>query len=309
MLPIHFAPIQGYTDDIYRRHHFKLSGGVVSYYTPFVRMESGGIRAKDLRDISPENNTDTPVVPQIIFKNRKEFDVLTEKIESLGYKTIDLNMGCPFPLQANHGRGAGILQHPEIVEDIANEIKARKNIEFSVKLRLGWKEKNEIKEIIPILNDVKLKHITLHPRTGKQQYKGIVDMEMFDHIYKECANPLIYNGNITNVENIDTLENKYPDLAGVMIGRGLLGCPSLAIEYSQRKQWSNRERISFMLELHESLISEYSNILCGDTQLLNKMHCFWEYSETIIDKKAYKKIIKSGNLRNYLSAVAELKFI
>ena len=106
MLPIYFAPLQGYTDDVYRRIHHKLAGGVEEYYTPFVRVEAGSIRSKDIRDINPENNKGIPVVPQIIFCNSQEFEYLVDRVEALGYNRIDLNMGCPFPLQAKHGRGA-----------------------------------------------------------------------------------------------------------------------------------------------------------------------------------------------------------
>lgn len=45
-LPIHFAPLQGYTEAIYRQAHARIFGGVESYYTPFVRVEHGEIRKK-----------------------------------------------------------------------------------------------------------------------------------------------------------------------------------------------------------------------------------------------------------------------
>ena len=38
-LPIHFAPLQGYTEAIYRNAHDAFFGGVDTYYTPFVRLE------------------------------------------------------------------------------------------------------------------------------------------------------------------------------------------------------------------------------------------------------------------------------
>ena len=31
-----FAPLQGYTDCVYRRAHSEVAGGVDEYYTPFV---------------------------------------------------------------------------------------------------------------------------------------------------------------------------------------------------------------------------------------------------------------------------------
>lgn len=307
MLPIYFAPIQGYTDDVYRRVHYKIAGGVVCYYTPFVRVEAGGIRSKDMRDIDPENNTGIPVVPQIIFNNRKEFDYLVDRVQALGYKQIDLNMGCPFPLQARHGRGAGILAHPETVEDIIDGIKEHKDIEFSVKMRLGWDDKAECDRIIELLNNVDLQHITLHPRTGIQQYKGGVDKEKFRSIYEKSRNPLIYNGDIITIDDIQLIANEFPCLKGIMIGRGLLGCPSLATELTQECEWTSSRRIATMLDMHTELMNEYSRILKGDTQMLNKMRTFWEYSEPLLGKKPYKKIMKSGNLKNYLIAVNELK--
>ena len=309
MSDIFFAPLQGYTDDVYRRVHYKLIGGVKNYYTPFVRVEVGAVRSKDQRDIAPENNSGVPVVPQIIFNSRKEFEYLTDRVKSLGYKEIDLNMGCPFPLQTRHGRGCGILAHPDIVSDIIEGIKEHNDTIFSVKMRLGQDNSSECDKIIELLNNVQLKHITLHPRTGIQQYKGTVDYDAFERIYTQSRNPIIYNGDIVTLEDIRRIENKYPQIKGIMLGRALLGAPSLAVEYSNDKQWSNSERIALMLKMHDALMAEYSKILKGDTQMLNKMRTFWEYSEALLGRKPYKKVMKSGNLKNYLAAVDELKYL
>lgn len=309
MSDIFFAPLQGYTDDVYRRVHYKLIGGVKNYYTPFVRVEVGAVRSKDQRDIAPENNSGVPVVPQIIFNSRKEFEYLTDRVKSLGYNEIDLNMGCPFPLQARHGRGCGILAHPDIVSDIIEGIKEHNDTIFSVKMRLGRDNSSECDKIIELLNNVQLKHITLHPRTGIQQYKGTVDYDAFERIYTQSRNPIIYNGDIVTLEDIRRIENKYPQIKGIMLGRALLGAPSLAVEYANDKQWSNSERIALMLKMHDALMAEYSRILKGDTQMLNKMRTFWEYSEALLGRKPYKKVMKSGNLKNYLAAVDELKYL
>ena len=309
MLDIFFAPLQGYTDDVYRRVHYKLIGGVKNYYTPFVRVEAGAVRSKDQRDIAPENNTGVPVIPQIIFNSRKEFDYLVSRIKCLGYNEIDLNMGCPFPLQTRHGRGCGILAHPDIVSEIIEGIKENKEITFSVKMRLGWDNSNECDSIIELLNNVQLRHITVHPRTGVQQYKGNVDHDAFKRVYAQSSNPIIYNGDILTLDDIKRIENIFPNMKGIMLGRGLLGTPSLAVEYADNKEWNNRERIALMLKIHDTLMAEYSKILKGDTQMLNKMRTFWEYAEELLGRKPYKKVMKSGNLKNYLAAVAELKYL
>ncbi len=307
MIPIHFAPLQGHTDDVYRRIHHQLIGGIERYYTPFVRVEAGDIRSKDRRDIDPKNNEGVPVVPQIIFKNLKEFLYLVDEMETLGYHAIDLNMGCPFPLQAKHGRGSGILAHTDIIEEVSQAIKERSQIDFSVKMRLGWEDNEEWKPVLEILNSTPLTHITLHPRTGVQQYKGNIDVEGFNLFYEECQHPIIYNGDLTTMEQLHEMEERYPRLAGLMIGRGLLARPTLGKEYAEGKEWSHEEHIRSLRSLHAELAEQYSHIVKGDAQLHSKLRTFWEYTELLIGRKPYKKIMKSGNLRNYMNAIEELR--
>ena len=307
MIPIHFAPLQGHTDDVYRRIHHQLIGGIERYYTPFVRVEAGDIRSKDRRDIDPKNNEGVPVVPQIIFKNLKEFLYLVDEMEALGYHTIDLNMGCPFPLQAKHGRGSGILAHTDIIEEVSQAIKERSQIDFSVKMRLGWENSEEWEAVLKILNSTPLTHIALHPRTGVQQYKGDIGYDSFDRFYEECRHPLIYNGDLTTLEQLHEMEERYPRLAGLMLGRGLLARPSLAKEYIEHREWSHEEDIHCLRSIHEKITEQYSNIVKGEAQLHSKLRTFWEYTEPLIGRKPYKKIMKSGNLRNYMNAIGELR--
>lgn len=305
-IPIHFAPLQGYTDDVYRRIHHELMGGIQTYYTPFLRMEGGGVRSKDMRDIRPEFNEGVPVVPQIIVKSMKEFDFLTGIVEEKGYTRVDINMGCPFPLQAKHGRGSGLLAHVDIIEEMAKAIAAKSQLKFSVKMRLGWENANEWRPVLDILNSTPLEQITLHPRIGTQQYKGSVSMEAFEEFYKLCKHPLIYNGDVTSVDDIRKLEEMYPKLAGVMIGRGLLARPSLALEYASGVELSWEKRRSLLLDFHDRMKAHYETTANSETQVHSRLRLFWEYMEEELGRKAYKKIMKAGNLKNYLSAVREI---
>ena len=70
---IHFAPLQGYTDSVYREAHAQIFGGVETYYTPFVRLEKTGFRNKELWDLVPEANTSASLVPQMIAVSPEEF--------------------------------------------------------------------------------------------------------------------------------------------------------------------------------------------------------------------------------------------
>ena len=305
-LPICFAPLQGYTDDVYRRLHHQIFGGVARYYTPFLRLEGSGVRSKDVRDIDPAHNQGVPVVPQIIVKSMKEFDYLVQVVEDNGYSEVDINMGCPFPMQAKHGRGSGLLSHLDVVEAIAQAITDRKEMTFSVKMRLGWENEAEWQPVLAILNEIPLTQITLHPRLGRQQYKGEADREAFAAFYELCKHPLLYNGDLKTVSDIQSVEMQFPNLAGVMIGRGLLARPTLAAEYQQGEEMAWPERRKLLLRMHEEMRAHFEKIVNSEAQLHSKLRVFWEYMDTELEKKVYKKIMKSGNLKNYMAAVGEV---
>ena len=312
MMKIYFAPLQGYTEDVYRRLHQRIFGGVDVYCTPFIRLEHGELRSKDLRDIRPEFNTGVPLLPQVIAKDRKELEILIEALTQYGYNQIDINMGCPFPLHAKHGRGCGILPYPEKVAELMEFVQSKSEITFSVKMRLGYENPDDWKQILPILNAAPLEHITLHPRIGTQQYKGTIDMEAFRAFKDQCHHSLIYNGDLLTVEDIQNITEQFPDLKGIMIGRGLLARPSLAADYKalenpEFKATDNATLISHIKLMHADMLAHYEKTIPGEAQRLNKVRTFWDYMEPTLGRKAWKKIEKAGNMKNYLNAIQELR--
>ncbi|MDO4498003.1 MAG: tRNA-dihydrouridine synthase family protein, partial [Bacteroidales bacterium] len=250
MLPIYFAPLQGYTEDCYRRVHKTLCPGVDAYYTPFVRLEHGKVRNKDMRDVKPENNEGVPVVPQLIVRDVAELNTLLEVMRPFGYKRLDLNMGCPFTLQTRHGRGAGLLANPDEVKRIGEVVSQCDDIRFSVKMRLGLDDKEQWRNVLPLLNEMPLEHICLHPRIATQGYKGSILTNEFAEFASVCKHPLIYNGDILTVEDIVKTEQTYQNLCGIMIGRGLLARPTLVEEYKSEKTFSTQEVIARIKMLH-----------------------------------------------------------
>lgn len=303
MYKIEFAPLQGYTDAIYRTMHNKVFGGINSYYSPFIRLEKGEVRQKDIKDILPENNENINLVPQIIVNSNEEFLKLTESVCNLGYKRIDINMGCPFPLQTKKGRGAALLQNTNHLEDIVESINSINDIDFSIKMRLGMDSAEDAKGALEIINKAKLHHLTIHPRIAKQQYKGEIDYQTFDYIYQNCLHPIIYNGDILSQEDIYNIINIYPKIEGVMIGRGLLAKPYLAMELNKTIRLSVSERLSMIMKLHDAIYDHYSSVMQGEHQLLLKMKTFWEYLDEEIGKKPYKAIKKSVNIKKYELAI------
>ena len=303
---LYFAPLQGFTEDAYRRIHNRLVGGVEAYYTPFIRLEHGGLRSKDLRDIRPEFNEGVNVIPQIIANGGDEFRTVLDAVRRDGYDRIDINMGCPFTLQTRHGRGAGLFLHPDKVREICDIVKATPDVRFSVKMRLGNESADEWKAVLPILNDTPLVNIAVHPRVATQQYKGDVDMAQFEAILAQSQHPVIYNGDVCTLDDIRRMETAYPSLAGIMIGRGLLARPSLAREYAEGGEWTEQKRLQLIRRIHDELLEHHRSVIPSEDQLLGKIRTFWEYMEPTLGKKPYKKIMKAGNLKNYLLAVAEV---
>ena len=145
---IYSAPLQGFTEAVWRNVHSAVFGGIDGYYTPFLRYEHGEIRNKDIRDVERKNNSAKNLVPQIIASTPEEMHPLMELIVSEGYERVDINMGCSFPLQVRKRHGAGLLPHPDLVLDLMKEVIKYSEVSFSVKMRLGCNSKDEWKELI-----------------------------------------------------------------------------------------------------------------------------------------------------------------
>ena len=274
-LPVYFAPLQGYTDVVYRKAHAALFGGIAAYYTPFVRIEKGDFRRKDLRDIDFENNRGVPVVPQAIASEADELRRIVDCMASLGYTRVDINLGCPFPILAYRHKGSGILPFPDEVERLLRPLESYDSLEFSVKLHAGL---------------------------GKQQYKGCVDMESFGRFYDACPIPLVYNGDLTTVEEMVAVEREFPRLSGLMVGRGLLAKPWLAEEYGN-ENFSSVNFYRRVASLHERVFTDYKTLLQGEHQLLTRMMSFWEYLLPDMEKRLRKRLSKARNVKDYTEAV------
>ncbi|MGN0230296.1 MAG: tRNA-dihydrouridine synthase family protein [Muribaculaceae bacterium] len=297
-IAIHQAPLQGYTDHIWRNAFHSTFGGIDCYYSSFLRIERGDFRRKDIRDILPENNRNINFVPQILACQPDEALSMANKIVELGYNRIDINLGCPFPPITRKNRGAGMLANPDSVEQMFSVLASIEGITYSVKMRLGMSSSEEWKQILPLCNIISPSHITVHPRIGAQQYKGAIDMEQFAHLYHICKYPVIYNGDITTTAQIEDIKAKFSNLKAVMIGRGLLYNPSMtasSIDYDA------------IHIFHSRLFEGNKNYLeGGDHQVLAKMLTYWEYLLPDVDKNLRKKILKSTSLLKYSAAVEDL---
>lgn len=267
-IAIFSAPIQGLTETAWRHFHHMIYGdGVTAYHTPFLRVERGEIRRRDLRDLASDINAGLRLVPQIIFRDMREFRMLCDAVSAAGYRQIDINMGCPFPPQVHHGRGAGMIANVSLLTELAGEMSCRYgDMEFFVKMRLGVKDPAEWRESIDALNALPLTHVTVHPRTASQQYSGELHLGEFAHLLRQSAHSVIFNGDITEPRHIDETLERFPGIAGLMIGRGMFSRPSIVAEWRSGEEWDVDRRLNAVKRLHALVYDYYRDTLSGDAK-------------------------------------------
>lgn len=301
---IYIAPVQGHTDAAWRHFHHEVYGGDHRYFTPFIRAEHGEMRKQDIRDLTSELNSGLLLEPQVIFRDMEELDILLSGISKSGVTEVNLNMGCPFPLQTGKGRGAGFLRNAEEIEQLEPTLSKYPELSYSVKMRLGFDNPEEWRNVMPVLNRIELRHVDVHPRVAKQQYGGELHFDQFEAILGESRNPVVFNGELRTPADMHDTEKRFRGIAGMMIARGVLGRPSLASEYAEGREWTREERLEKMLKFHRLLLDHYSGILCGESQIVSKIKPFWEYAEAEIGRKPWKAVKKAVNMAKYHSAVA-----
>lgn len=300
------APLQGFTEAEWRVAHSRVAGGADQYFSPFMRVERGAVRGRDARDIMPERNEGVNLVAQAICRDAREFAMIADEARIRGVMRLDLNLGCPFKPQVKHGRGAGLIGNSAELEAIADEMERRPGMEFSVKMRPGVERADEWREAAPALNRMKLSYVTVHPRLATQMYGGELLMDEFRAISEGLNHPIIYNGDIKTPADIDRIAAEFPDLYGIMAGRGLLERPTLFAEWRAGREMTEGERRRAIVAIHDAMFEAYEERLCGDSQLLMKIRPYWEYAGAAFERKAVKKLLKAGSLASYRRALSEL---
>ena len=311
---IYFAPLEGITTYPYRNLHHKYFGGVEKYFTPFLAPgPEQGMSVKEMRDILPENNAGVPVVPQILTNRAGDFLLASKKLSEMGYREINLNLGCPSGTVTAKKKGAGFLLYPDDLDRFFDEVfsdAAVRNGEFlvSVKTRIGKNEVEEWPELMQVYNRYPIHELTVHPRIQKEFYKGTPHLDVFTDILKESRNPVVYNGDLFTVEKVKEFREKFPTVGTVMIGRGLIRNPALAEMILQEETELEADILPRIREFHDALFEHYRETMSGDRNLLFRMKDLWSYmlAEVPDSEKLAKKIRKSQHVPEYLAAVEEV---
>lgn len=245
---IYFAPMQGVTGWPYRLTHLKHYDGIDRYYMPFISVhQSRSMKGGEKRDLQPDHNVSGRMVPQLLPGSAEDSLAYMEQILDAGYDEVSLNFGCPARTVTTKGKGAGILETPDKLDEYLEHlftgmIGRLAGLKVSVKTRIGMNDCSAASELIRIYNRYPIAEVQVHARLGKDAYDGVTDKETFRMFYEEIRHPVCYNGDIRSLEDFQNLKEEFPDLAAVMIGRGLVADPMLAEKIQQEMQQRDAEQ-------------------------------------------------------------------
>ncbi|HDG5436310.1 TPA: tRNA-dihydrouridine synthase [Staphylococcus aureus] len=252
------APMEDVTDIVFR-HVVSEAARPDVFFTEFTNTESfchpEGIHS--VRGRLTFSEDEQPMVAHIWGDKPDQFRETSIQLAKMGFKGIDLNMGCPVANVAKKGKGSGLILRPDVAAEIIQATKAG-GLPVSVKTRLGYYEIDEWKDWLKHVFEQDIANLSIHLRTRKEMSKVDAHWELIEAIKNlrdEIApNTLLtINGDIPDRKTGLELAEKY-GIDGVMIGRGIFHNP-FAFEKEPREHTS--KELLDLLRLHLSLFNKY----------------------------------------------------
>lgn len=305
---IYLAPFQGITTHTFIRVYSAHFPFITKYYTPFFSKIDHDTRLSSRKELELQHlGTGLPeVVPQILSKDPAEILRFARICQSRGFHELNWNLGCPFPQVAYKKRGAGMLPYPEFVNEILDQVMPSMSLKFSIKCRLGYSNKDEILELIPIFNQYPLHELTIHGRIGRQLYSGVSDNDMLAYIKPLISVPFVHNGDIFSVQDFETVSSKIPDNTKWMIGRGILYNPFLPEDILQKE--TEYDRLQKLHSFINDLYLAYRFDMQERLTILNVLKEYWDYLVNFFEnpQKVKRMIKKVKNFDEYEEAVKSI---
>jgi tRNA-dihydrouridine synthase len=285
-----FAPMEGVTDPVYRKVIANLYPEWDHYFTDFLRVPTqGSLKSKHVmghygQDIYDRNERRTKNSFQILTSARAQIEMLVSLLENYEFPSLDLNLGCPSKKVNAHKGGAYLLSDLTGLSQVVRTIRKNYTGCFTAKIRLGYRDTKMFTQILELLEGEGVEAITIHGRTRDELYKGVADWSLIQKATKTVSIPIIGNGDLWNVEDIEKAFNE-TDLYGVMIGRGALKTPWLASHfrqyqkdpYSLNDDFQGIERIGNLQLYFQNLEREYKSLDNPDSRILSRFKSLSRY--------------------------------
>ena len=297
----YFAPMEGLTDSVFRRLHHTYFPGVDRYYMPFISpTQHRMLTNREARELPLADSVPFVAVPQVLTKVAEDFVWAAEQCADRGYQEVNLNLGCPSGTVVTKGKGSGMLADPDHLDRFLDEVFSKTSVPVSVKSRLGVVDPQEFPRLLEIYNQYPILELTLHPRVRKAFYSGSVDMEMFTYCAENSKNPICYNGDICNLEDIDRIRSRFPQVESVMIGRGLIGDPGMLTP--------GGTTVEAMEALLNALLEEYLVLFGGSRNAMFRLKEHWGMLIHRFEggEKLGKRLRKTTDLEEYKAITREI---
>ncbi|WP_213652928.1 tRNA-dihydrouridine synthase [Paenibacillus sp. J23TS9] len=289
------APMEDVTHVVFR-HVVSKAGRPDVFFTEFANTESychpEGNHSVRGRLLFTED--EQPMVAHIWGDKPEYFQQMSIGMAKLGYKGIDINMGCPVHNVASNGKGSGLILRPEVAAEIIQAAKAG-GLPVSVKTRLGFTEVDEWQDWLTHILQQDIANLSIHLRTREEMSQVDAHWELIPEIKKlrDRVAPhtlLTINGDIPDRQTGLKLAEQY-GVDGIMIGRGIFKNP-FAFEKEPREHSSTEylDLLRLQLDLHDQYSQE------SETRPFKALHRFF---------KIYVKGFRGASeLRNQLMSTA-----
>ncbi len=234
--PLFLAPMAGVTDLAYRLLARECGADVT--VTEFTAA-SGLTRRNAHSWLKVESDArESPFIAQIFGGDVAEMVRAVELLHDRA-DVIDVNFGCPAPKVCRNDAGAALLRDPDRVVEMVRACIEAANVPITVKMRLGTGSgPNTALKICKRLESEGVERICVHGRTLRQRYAGEADWSQIREITEAVDIPVIANGDVVDAASAAACLDA-TGAAGLMIGRGAIGRPTVFHEIKRDLGWSN----------------------------------------------------------------------
>ena len=239
---------------------------------------------------------------QLLTKNADEFVWAAELLAKMGYREVNLNVGCPSGTVVAKGKGAGFLRSPDELDTFLGEICRRSPIPVSVKTRIGIAEDGEYDEILATYRHHPLAELIVHPRVQKDRYRGVPRREPYGETLRTAPFPVAYNGDIFTCDDMDALLAAYPETRHVMLGRGILANPALARMLGGGPALTLAELEGF----HDKLFCAYEAEMGGNAVFRMKEWWFYAKCSFADPLSVHRAVRKVRTVKDYRAAIERI---
>ncbi len=219
------APMAGITDSPFRL--LAREGGAGLVCTEMV--SANGLSHHDFktRKIADLAKEESPVSVQIFGSAPGPMAEAARIVEESGADIVDINLGCPAPKIRKSGAGFKLVEDEELLVACMKAVVAAVKKPVTVKMRIGKEAgQNIAPHLARLAQDCGVCLVVVHGRPAVAMHSGSVDLEAIAEVVKVVSIPVIANGGIKDeLSAREAFERT--GCAGLMIGRGAIGDPSL----------------------------------------------------------------------------------